>query len=302
MHTLYRRCGFRAFALPECQKKPMPGVPLFRAEQVPFSDKANIGLFLGSRNQFAVIDADSPQAVEYITGKLQVMGLYDWLTIVRTPTKKGLHFWVRLERPDWVKVFYRLSPVVGDGEFRLRFPAYVVAPPSRVDVGAYTFLQGGIEQFGYQPLVKFFDIASWLVKPDALVASESSCDPLEVPAGVLFNPRPKVLELFSYLVKAKPGVPVPRINYSTGAVLSSAFRSRSEAEAALISGLVMSGWSYDKVKESFERESPGHYKDQPNQEKYLVTSYNNAVRYVTRLRNSNGQQVVSPSVLAPNHL
>lgn len=298
----YRKYGFRPFSLPAGEKRPHSGTSLGNAERIAYNSNMNIGLFTGSKNMLAVIDADSKQAEKYITTKLEGMGLLDWLTIVRTPTKGGLHFWVRLECPGWVKAFYRLSPDVGLGELRLQFPAYVVAPPSKVASGQYTFVQGGLEQFCNQPVLGFFEIATWLVKPDALVErTDKLGDPLPLPQGIFYNPNPRVLELFSYLSVAIPGQPIPKIDYRTGMVLEKTFRSRSEAEAAVFSGLVLAGWSFDQVKDRFIIENPGHYRDQPNQEKYLLTSYNNAVRYVTRLKASDGQRVMPSGVLAPNH-
>lgn len=279
----YHLNGFSPFPLVAESKEPRVKLKDAFGKFFGFKPDDNVGLFVGSKNLLAVIDADDVNTKGKVNSKLDEMGLLPWTTVVSTPSRDGLHFWLRIGNiPAWAKVFYRLDPRIGKGEFRLKFPAYVVAPPSSVKDGNYRFLQGSPTFFAIQPVVDFFDVVSWLVKPSALQDAGNSDTSIKTSPITSYNPRPGVMELVPYLRNARPGAYIPRIDYRTRKVRSDSFPSRSEAENALVVGLVLGGWSFDQVKKLFDDNHIGHYVDQPDPTRYLEKTYSSAVNYVKR--------------------
>lgn len=285
MARAYRLAGFLPFPLSPLQKVPVEGTPLNQAFRIPFVDDSNIGVFAGSRNNLAVIDADSDVSLRFVTEKLKDMGLWDWTTIVLTPRRKGYHFWLRLyDKPQGAQAYYKLSQAVGSGEFRVGRPAYVVAPCSVIAEGQYEFVQGGIEFFNDQPAVKWRDLL-WLAPQGMAQAGRAkggsvSRRKVSDPPKAVYNPRPKILALVDLIHSADARGRVRRIDYRTGRPNEKYFDTRSEAEAALVTGLIMSGWSFDQVQELFEREQFQHYGSVPRMDYYLTTTWNKSCRYV----------------------
>jgi hypothetical protein len=279
--------GFTPFPLSPMAKVPNQGTPLSQVQRLPFVEKTNIGIFAGSDNGLAIIDADVEVAREMIPAKLAEMGLLDWVTIVRTPNRDGRHYWIRLtDKPNGAQAYYKLSQMVGGGEFRVNRPAYVVAPGSRTEKGEYTFVQGGIEYFCGQPGVSWTDLL-WLAPTGMAQAGKAQSGSVsrrkvsDPPAGLRRIAKPKVLALVDLIHGAGPDGRVRRIDYATGRTRADYFDTRSEAEAALVTGLVLAGWSFDNIEELFEREQPEHYTSVPRPDYYLTTTYNKGVRYIS---------------------
>lgn len=155
-----------------------------------------------------------------------------------------------------------------------------MVPGSRIPEGEYTFIQGGIEQFNEQPAVKWADLISWLIPQRSPVSSALSDADLSLLRKIKYRPEPKVLQLLASIENPRKDGKVQRIDYRTGAKLDGWFDTRSEAELALINGLVMAGWSFDQIQSLFDECQPGHYAGVPNQAKYLAVSYDKAVGYV----------------------
>lgn len=284
--TAYRRGGFVPFPLTPGQKVPVDGVRLSQAHKNPFVEESNIGVFAGSSNGLAIIDADSNLSKEFVLSKLTDMGLIDWITIVLTPKRQSYHFWLRLvDKPQGAQAYYKLSQAVGDGEFRVNRPAYVVAPGSRIAEGEYKFVQGGIELFNDQPGVLWGDLL-WLAPHGMAQAGKAKTGAVsrrkvyEPPKSYGYSSRPKVLALVDLIHKADPKGRVRRIDYRTGRPNDMQFDTRSEAEAALVTGLIMSGWSFDQVHELFEKEQLEHYSSVPRPDHYLTVTWNKSCRYV----------------------
>jgi hypothetical protein len=292
----YRRAGFLPFGLVKNSKEPHKGSSLYEVDQTIIRADDNLAVFCGSANNLAVVDADNPQSQRAVWERLDGMGLLAWTTVVRTPTRGGLHFWLRVgDVPKYTKVYYKLNPEVGGGEFRLRRPSYVVVPWSKLSAGRYEFEQGGIDFFIQQPLVSFHDL-TWLLRPDALYDDQD--DPValtsdEPDLGFTYYEKPSVLHLLEQLKAAHPGQPIQRIDYRTGRPLDLTFPSRSEAEQAVITGLVMAGWPYQAILELFESERPAHYMENPNRTKYLRSNYRSAVRYALRREAQKKQRTAS---------
>lgn len=269
-----RGMGFTPFPLRPATKLPYGG-SLHQADKSWFHADDNIGLFTGSPNGLVVADADSPESQAYLTKQLQRTGWYSFLTIVRTPSRSGLHFWLKIpERPAWAQAYYKLPKHVGSGEFRCNKPAYVVAPGSTLPMGSYEFVQGSLEYFvNEQPVAEWVSFA-WMLPPHALVPrakrSERAVQDLPTFAYVA---EPGVLRLFDVLRDAQPGQPITKVDFRSGDSLPSQYGSRSEAETGLVIGLVLAGWSWEQIAERFAQENPGHYAARRDPEVYLERVY-----------------------------
>lgn len=276
----YTECGFSPFPLKEMTKYPLTGIPLDDAPTWGFSSRSNIGLFAGSKNGFVVLDADSEQTKKAVLSKFFSMGLLSWLTIVHTPKRNGLHFWLKVfDVPDTAQAYYKLEQEhIGSGELRLKKPSYVLAPGSKIPEGEYEFSQGSCRYFfDSQPALSWSDIAWVLPTYKQAVAVRA-----DAPINRRYNPRPKVLRLMEILQVADSDDRIPFINFGTGELAADKYYgSRSEAEYALVLGLILAGWSFEQIEDIFEEHSPTHYAGRASPEGYLEATYKNAARNVT---------------------
>jgi hypothetical protein len=287
----YVEFGFTPIPLAPNTKEPPSGTKLATIENIKINNFSNIGVFAGSPNGLVIIDADSPKSIEFVTRKLTDFGLYPWTTIVKTPKRRGQHFWLRiLDVPDTAQAYYKLSKEVGDGEFRVHRPAYVVAPWSSISDGEYQFAQGGISFFADQPVVPW-EFMTWLVPKDRLIPTGrrvgeyhkwDNSKVLAINKNFRYRRHPHVLQLMESMKNAKDDERIHHINYKTGKKLVDTFESRSEVEFAIIMGLVLSGWTFEEIRDVFEDNLPGHYANVPNPERYLITSYNNVIRILSK--------------------
>lgn len=257
-------------------------------DRLPFKDNSNIGLFAGGKNGLVIIDADSDRSRDFVIEHLKETGFYPWTTIVLTPKRKGQHFWLRMSGiPSNAQAYYKLPQNVGGGELRVHRPAYVVGPHSIIKEGEYTFIQGSAEFFVQQPEIPWLWL-SWLLPRERLMGSSVGLGmrptgkPLAPPKKFKFRPDPHVLKILEQLRDGNDGGNVYKIDYRTGVESGDLFSSRSEAEFAVIMGLVMAGWTFNEIKEAFDDFSPGHYSDVVNPSGYLVRSYNNVIKILSR--------------------
>jgi hypothetical protein len=278
----YKEAGFILFPLQPNSKEPVRGCSLSSVEKThAFSKDSNIGLFTGSENGFLVIDADSDQARDNVIKLLYDMKLMEWVTVVRTPKRKTNHFWMKVfDVPDDAQAYYKLPPEIGDGELRVRRPAYVLAPGSKLPEGEYEFIQGGIDAFAeIQPPVLWSSLQVLTRVKGDYQGKQGIKDISNRP----FRANPPAIRLFEALRFARTGQRIPMIDYRTGEILENKFYpSRSEAEFALVMHLVINGWSAEQIEERFSKEKPMHYITQPDRNKYLDNTYKNAVKILSR--------------------
>lgn len=288
---LYTVNGYAPFPLAPYSKKPTLGSTLQTIDKEPvFHEDNNIGLFPGSINGLRTIDADDERAKQNILNWLNGKGLSDKTTIVETPKKKGTHFWIRMANvPEWAQTFYNLPSDIGEGEFRLSKPAYCVAPGSILPEGTYSFVQGGIEAFLSQPYLEWDEVA-WLasnpiVGPDEILVPDFDIiekQLLQPPVRLIRRLSPPVKPIFSMLRNAQKGDQIPKVDITTGEILDETYPSRSEAEMGIITILLLSGYTFDEIFDEFMENNPGHFAEHPQQVRYLINSYNNAIRYLNR--------------------
>lgn len=277
----YRANGFLPFPLATLGKSPAV-MRSSDAERAQFYRHNNIGLFAGHPDGFIIVDADSPASMVFVTNRLVSLGLYDWTTIVLTPKRQSNHFWLRVsDIPSTVQSYYKLPRHIGDGEIRIRRPAYVAAPGSVIAEGEYTFVQGGIQFFTTQPVLPFADL-KWILPSHAIRPPGRTETTVDV-TNFEYNPNPPIVRMFHFLKVAR-GHRVHKINMRTGEILEETYPSRSEAEQSLVMGLVRAGWTQGMIQNKFEEEQPGHYADVLNPEKYIARAYEKAVSFINKGR------------------
>jgi hypothetical protein len=278
----YKEHGYNPFPLAKRSKLPNMGTELLKyanGSVIPeFKNSSNIGIFAGSENHLRIIDADDEASQKKIEEKLREIGLLEKTPMVRTPHRNGLHFYIRIEDvPEEVSTYYKLDKAVGGGEFRLKPPAYVVAPGSVIEFGEYKFVQGNVEAICLAPIVDWKDMV-WLVPEDRIRYSHQEQNLATPPVRLIHRPRTVNVErLLKQLKTAKKGEPIKKVDFTTGSYMKEKYPSRSEAEAAVVTDLILYGRTYDEIFDLFEVWQPGHYKEYSKKSRYLERLYIKAI-------------------------
>ena len=216
--------------------------------------RGNIGVRCG--DGWAVIDADDPVSVGNVKVRLDGLGLK--LPEVVTPSGNR-HFYLKVQDAPEEFNWCRLPVDLGPGEFRVR-NAYVAAPCSEVEGRRYRFLSGDPQVVAdLQPI-------SWhhleFLHRDVVPLTDQTSDLL--PIRLVWREMPKkAVQLLNLLGDAAKGQAV--LDYPT----------RSEAEAAVVTMLALSGWKFDEVVETFDAYLPGHYAEKREEvrDKYLSQTW-----------------------------
>ena len=223
---------------------------------------SNVGLRAGGKSQFAILDfddKDQPGTSEAGKRWLAGLGLHlgDY-PLVRTASGVGNHVYVRFDGN--IEGNYRhFTKDFGAGEFRYGPGSYVVAPPSKVNGRIYELLSGSFERL---PMLSRQDLQQVvnLTKPD------------------IFTPERPFIDL--------PSKSIPR---STWALLRGKgierYRSRSEAEQAILTGLVNKGFTFEETHQLFmENPAAGkfkelHFENPSRATSWLRGSYDKAITF-----------------------
>jgi len=246
LHSQYLDWGYQPIPL-----RPFSKLPLVKGWQTRptlsqwhnTSGSVNIGLRAGDGRAF--IDCDDknqPGTFESITNWLKGLG-HDFYPVIQTASGVGRHIYVNFIG-DLLGSKRNLT--IGTGEFCYDYGAYVVAPPSTIDTGTYTLIGGDLLSL---PMLDLQDIASL----------------------VNLNNNGKKKRY-------------PRMSRNAQALTAGRgferYKSRSEAEGALILSLINSGFDYCEIKKIFDK-SPalGHYHEHDNKEYYLTLTYKNMRAY-----------------------
>jgi hypothetical protein len=222
--TAYGELGFATLPLRSGRKEPLRRNWQYRKpadlwRNVP--DESNVGIRAGGPSHVAIVDADDktiPGTADKVAAWLRDLGLHSGhYPTVQTASGVGRHFYLALSGalPGDLRL---LASDFGAGEFRYGQGAYVVAPPSRIQSGGlYSLLAGDFRQ---------------LPRIDA-------ADVLPILKNIDFA----------------PGLRTPSIPRRTLAMLNGkhleGYRTRSEAEQAILTGLANAGHSFDTVLELF---------------------------------------------------
>lgn len=225
----------------------------------------NLAIRCGGKAKLAVIDCDEkekPGTFDNVQRYLEGLGyLPSDYTVVQTASVIGKHIYITLTE-SFDGSFTNLSPEFGAGEFRYGKGAYVVAPPSVV-VNPYSLISG---DFRHLPKLKTNEI-----------------------------------EGIANLVEKKERIengPISRFGWRLlrGDVNSiKRYRSRSEADQALLSSLVNTGFEFDDIFRLFKSNpTSGKFhelqsRNPRNAATYLRTSFYKAKQW-TSTNISNGRK------------
>lgn len=272
----YSSLGFDALPLtPNSKKCKIKGWQNGDPEEMwkQAEEGANIGIRAGGKARVAILDFDdkeqpgtSKNGLRWLSGLGLDPGDYP---LVKTASGVGSHVYVRLE--EFLEGAYlRFSDEFGAGEFRYGEGAYVVAPPSIVNGKKYQVLSGSFENI---PTLMLQDLSQIVDLPKTAL-------PFEV----------------THLQQNK----VKRIPKSTLALLKGIgvekYHSRSEAEQAILTGLVNKGFTYEETLQLFiEFPAAGkfkglHYENPSRATSWLRRSFGEATRY-TRAQESRPRQL-----------
>lgn len=228
--------------------------------------RGNLAILLGGGT--VVIDCDAPQTVEAVSGKLEALGLRT--PYVHTPGG-GRHYYLQVnDVPDG----FNWTPLnIGPGELRAR-NATIMVPCSTYDTRRYQWAYGfKPEDVPTQRPVKWRDL-SWLIK-----SQDALTEPLqEPPVRLLWRTAPAYVEWLLRVLRTAPkSQPIGK--YRQGELIGK-YASRSEAEAAVVAILILSGWPLAEIREQFDDARPGHYAEyeKPSyRRRYLETTYRNVL-------------------------
>lgn len=260
---LYTRLGFDTFPLRPGEKQPLVSVWQFRSPNQLWRNapaEANVAIRAGGSARVAIIDGDDdqqPGTSQHIQAYLAGLGLSvgDY-PLVQSGSGVGRHSYPALIG-DLPGSSRRLARTLGEGEFRFGPGAYVAAPPSRLmDGRVYTLVAGDFRQL---PEVSLRDVLPLLGRPDTDNGIGGDRAPISRSAFALLNGKGHAR-----------------------------YRSRSEAEQALITRLVNAGHSYESVRRLFVKypcagKFAELYRQSPKRaDEWLKLSYDNALRWTSQ--------------------
>ncbi len=242
--------------------KPGTKIPMHKAWNViPPSEqrkhaKSNCNLAFLCGKGYVVIDGDNTATSLYLHEYLDERDV----DFVLSKTARGRHFYLKARNvPDDFN-WRRLKDGL-DGELRAN-NALVVAPGSVVNGHMYAWEIGSIARWEE---LRWCD---WNALVDLLLKNE---EPAPICTVEIAKQDAPILayQLLGELVTARKGQPI------------GAYPSRSEAEAAVVAMLHLSGWSYAEIEALFIKWRPGHYREKKDhQADYLRRTYAFAVRIV----------------------
>ncbi len=202
---------------------------------------SNIGVRCGGDINLVVLDCDDKNIAgtsDNICQLFEVEGYpYDELLIVQTASGIGRHFYgIMNESPK--QNIYLIDESIGSGEIRCGIGSYVVAPPSRVENGSsYQFING---DFANIPILDLDFVIGKIAKKKAAETS------------VVFRESRRRLERPKLTPRAQRLLTKP---FKKGE-----YKTRSEAEFALIISLINRGFSYEEIKQHFIKSKfPGKF-------------------------------------------
>lgn len=239
----------------------------------------NLAIIGGGPLGLAMIDPDSRQATANVKDSLTGLGYP--LLFHNTAHAGRKRFLMRLDGVPDSFTWGNLPASLGPGELRYNAPS--VAPHSRVDGRWYQFAGGIGDLFRIPqlPIVQWQDVSSWLI-PKTLTASARAQVYTRVPVKLLYRPMPgSTLELLRILKTAEKA---RRIEH-----YGKVYRSRSEAECAVMADLILASWKRDAICEAFAEHRPGHYAEIPpkHAERYLDRTYQHVL---TAICNTEARQ------------
>lgn len=233
----------------------------------------NIGVLPGEGH--VITDTDDERATKNIRDWLSGLGLP---SVPRIATATPGHERVVLQVadiPHSVGDVRNLRPDVGNGSLRFH-GANCVVPNSIVNGRRYEFITGAPEDIATLPVISWRDVA-WLVAPPKASPRKETSAVSGLPIRLVYRElKPYLLTQLTLLKTAPKGERMAKV-LPTGELIPAYFASRSEAEAYVVTALILHGWSLGQVQELFDHYLPGHYAESDAPEDYLRRTYEEAV-------------------------
>jgi hypothetical protein len=229
---------------------------------------ANVGIRADGTLLTAFIDCDHPKTIANAEGWLNVLGYKPGdYPVAQTTTEHHRHIYVSFAGGLYGD-YRNLADEFGPGSFRYGPGSLVVAPPSVVNGNVYRYVSGDLSRL---PRVAVGDVLPILENQE--IDADDPISPI-IPRSTLAMMRGDNLERYP---------------------------SRSDAEQAIISGLVNSGVSFDEVFEQFLKypcagKFAELYKANPrNAVRWLHQSYDAAVAWTQK--NQNPTQIIIDNLI-----
>ena len=231
--------------------------PSFQWSRVAEEIRWNIGCRSG--NGISFIDCDDAPTVGVVEDKLSSLGL-EPLSI---ETLRGKHYYLRLQGiPEGFNIS-KLS--IGSGELRCN-RSFVVAPNSIVKGFQYEIIRGSPKSFLRQPVIDWDDLLWLLPKAKRVTRGKLSTPPIPL---LKRDVPPRVWHLVDVLSRGE----------------LDKYQSKSELECAIVTILILQGWSFNEIKSFFGRiisKLKAHYSSKGKHKgSYLKITFSNALLELT---------------------
>lgn len=219
---------------------------------------ANIGVRHG--NGTINIDCDQskgPETFSNVKRGLDGLGVTE-PPIVQTASVIGRGVYLRCNDIGDGVAFRKLSADIGAGELRFGVGSLSVLPDSQVNGNTYKLISGSWQAL---PVVQWRDLLWLLPLQRVITADESISIRLRYHAE-----SSRINDLFDKIGQTAKGQAVGK------------YPSRSEAEAAIVAGYILNGWTFEQINDEFRRRGIGHFAEADRYaERYLYTTYVNAL-------------------------
>lgn len=239
----------------------------------------NLAVRGGGAAGLVVIDCEDESTFQFAVDWLSLNSIESY-PVIRSASGHGYHIWLQCNDIPVDFSAGKLSAIFGPGEIRAGSGAYTLIPPSQAwserggGIGTYTFEEPW-EMLDETDPVDWDEIIAFMMPASVPPLPFSSSDELSLPIPLPYQPAPPlVYTLLNILQTAPKGLPIPHPNGTR-----EPYASRSEAEQAIISTLILCGWPYAEIARLFDDNQPGHYREisARSQAGYLKTSYRNAL-------------------------
>jgi len=239
-------------------------------EQAGQGFDGNIGIIAG--NGRVIVDADNIDTAYAIAETFNGMGI----SPVSVWSPHGMHFYLNCsDVPDDFN-YGILAKDKFEGELRAR-NCYVVSPCSQINGIPYRWANCEPESLLGQQVIQWKDLA-WLLP----LQIDTHQKVAGLPFRLLERGMPaKAKGLLQALSGASKGQPIIK------------YPSRSEAEAAVISMLILAGWQYEKILDTFHEWAPGKFSEVKgkSQQDYFDRTYSKALTFI--VEDATRQQIAS---------
>lgn len=237
----------------------------------------NIGVRFPVSNGLCAIDADDKKVAgtsANIANKLAGLGLA--AVTYTTPSGGGRFVFVCHDAPALEHGRPNIAPEFGAGEVYVS-AGQVVLPWSSIDGRRYLPASGdwsALPDIAWHDLAQFITTATPIIRTPRTRGAGQVAPLAELPVVLLHRGVPSdVDELLAQLKNATP-------KQSTTAG-GKTYTTRSDAEQAIITKLILCGWTFDDVAALFHRAQPAGWASDSNPFAYLRRSWNAAMRHLT---------------------